>query len=286
MVDARSKTGTLFVVATPIGNLADMSYRAVDTLRGVSLIAAEDTRQTGKLCAHYGIDTPMAAYHEHNESQQTPRLVDRLKIGEDIALVSDAGSPLVSDPGYRLVSAARDAGVKVVPVPGPCAAIAALSAAGLACHRFHFEGFLPARSGARRNRLNEMRGETDTMVFYEAGRRLVDALGDMCELLGEQRRAALARELTKLHETIRRDTLAALTRWVAAHPEQLKGEHVVLVEGAEEGSPGEGERVLGLLLNELPLSRAADLAARISGEPRNRLYKRALARRDNGDETS
>lgn len=283
MGDARSKTGTLYVVATPIGNLSDMGQRAVSAMQAVALIAAEDTRQTGKLCAHYAIHTPMTPYHEHNEMQETPRLLSRLERGEDIALVSDAGSPLVSDPGFRLVSAARDAGVTVVPIPGPCAAIAALSAAGVACHRFHFEGFLPAKPGTRRNRLNDLRRIPDTLVFYESSHRIEAALNDMCGTLGETRRAALARELTKLHETIRRDTLGALTAWVATNPEQHKGEHVVLVEGAEESAVAEDERVLGLLCEELPLSQAAGLAARITGSSRNRLYKQALARQRHGD---
>lgn len=280
MGDARSKTGTLYVVATPIGNLSDMSGRAISTLQSVPLIAAEDTRQTGKLCAHYSIETPMAAYHEHNEVQQTPRLLDRLKKGEDIALVTDAGSPLVSDPGFRLVSAAQDAGVTVVPIPGPCAAIAALSAAGVACHRFCFEGFLPARSGARRNRLQALRRAPDTLVFYESVHRLEDALRDMRDVLGGGRRAALARELTKLHETIHRDSLQGLVEWIASNPGQRKGEHVILVEGAGETETDEGERVLDILRERLPLSQAAELAAGITGASRNRLYQLALEKRN------
>lgn len=286
MGDARSKTGTLYVVATPIGNLADMSQRAIATLRSAALIAAEDTRHTGKLCAHHDIVTPMTAYHEHNETRQTPLLLDRLRKGEDVALVSDAGSPLVSDPGFRLVSAAQDTGVKVVPIPGPCAAIAALSAAGLACHRFCFEGFLPAKPVARRSRLNELSRAPDTLVFYESAHRIEASLRDMQEILGAGRRAALARELTKLHETVRRDTLGALSAWVATEPEQRKGEHVVVVEGAGGVEAGEAERVLALLCRELPLSQSADLAARITGAPRNRLYKLALARRQAADEES
>ena len=279
MGDATGKTGTLYVVATPIGNISDMTQRAVATLRSVQLIAAEDTRQTGKLCAQYAIDTPMVAYHEHNEVRQTPVLLKRLLRGEDLALVTDAGSPLVSDPGFRLVSAAHDAHLKVTPVPGPCAAIAALSAAGLACHRFHFEGFLPAKTGARRGRLAELGGLPETLIFYESGHRIDDALGDMCQVLGRDRRAALARELTKLHETIRRDTLGALLEWVAADPQQRKGEHVILVEGAPASTDGEGARVLELLMQALPLSRAADLTAKITGSSRNRLYKLALEKR-------
>lgn len=279
MGDATGKAGVLYVVATPIGNISDMTRRAVVTLQSVQLIAAEDTRHSGKLCVHYSIDTPMVPYHEHNEVQQTPVLVKRLLEGEDLALVSDAGSPLVSDPGFRLVSAAREAGIKVVPVPGPCAAIAALSAAGLACHRFHFEGFLPSKPGTRRGRLAELSRLSETLIFYESVHRIEDAVEDMCKVLGGERRGALAREITKLHETIRRDTLDGLLKWVAGDPQQRKGEYVILVEGAPESDDAEGERVLTLLMKDLPVSRAADLAAKITGCPRNHLYKLALKSR-------
>lgn len=282
MGDTRSKAGALYVVATPIGNVSDMSRRAISTLQTVQVIAAEDTRHTGKLCAQFSINTPMVAYHEHNEVRQTPLLVNRLLEGDDVALVTDAGSPLVSDPGFRLVSAARDEHVRVVPIPGPCAAITALSAAGLACHRFHFEGFLPHKGGARRGRLRMLLGIPDTLIFYESVHRIEETLRDMCDVLGGERRAALARELTKLHETIRRDTLRDIAEWVASDAEQRRGEHVILVEGAGESDEGEGERVLELLIDELPLSRAADLAAKITGASRNRLYKLALEKRQRG----
>ncbi|MDZ7842981.1 MAG: 16S rRNA (cytidine(1402)-2'-O)-methyltransferase [Gammaproteobacteria bacterium] len=283
MGDAGGKTGTLYVVATPIGNLDDMTGRSVATLRSVQLIAAEDTRLTGRLCAHYAIDTPMVPYHEHNEVRQTAMLLDRLRAGEDVAVVSDAGTPLISDPGFRLVSAARDARLDVVPVPGPCAAVAALSAAGLASHRFHFEGFLPAKPGARRRRLEQLRETPETMIFYESVHRIQDTLADMCDVLGAERQAALARELTKLHETIRRDTLGGIVQWVAADPWQRKGEHVILVEGAAESDDGEGERVLDILCEQLPVSQAAELAAKITGAARNRLYRLALRKTRNGD---
>lgn len=283
MGETRSKTGTLYVVATPIGNLFDMSRRAVSTLESVQLIAAEDTRQTGKLCAQYSIAAPMTAYHEHNEVQQTPVLLRRLLAGDDIALVSDAGSPLVSDPGYRLVSGARDAGIVVVPIPGPCAAIAALTAAGLPCHRFFFEGFLPARPGARRSRLQKLRDMPATLIFYESGQRLQDTLRDMCDVLDAQRTAALARELTKMHETIRRDDLGALLEWVGADPVQRKGEHVILVEGGGEADEEDVDRVLEILMEELPVSQAVELAARITGGARNRLYKLALEQKKDVD---
>lgn len=282
MGDARSKTGTLYVVATPIGNLDDMSHRAVATLKAVQLIAAEDTRQTGKLCSHYSIDTPMVPYHEHNEVQQTPMLLGRLRTGSDVAVVSDAGTPLISDPGFRLVSAARDASLDVVPIPGSCAAVAALSAAGLASHRFFFEGFLPAKPGARRNRLEKLREMPETLIFYESVHRLQDTLRDMCEVFGAERQAVLARELTKLHETIRRDTLRGIAEWVAADPQQRKGEHVILVAGAGETGDGESERVLEILCEQLPVSQAAELAAKITGAARNRLYKLALEKKGDG----
>lgn len=279
MDESRSKTGTLYIVATPIGNLDDMSSRAVATLQSVQIIAAEDTRQSGKLCARYSIATPMVPYHEHNELQQTTMLLSRLRAGDDVAVVSDAGTPLINDPGYRLVCAARDASLAVVPIPGPCAAVAALSAAGLASHRFHFEGFLPAKSGARRSRLEKLRRMPETLIFYESVHRIQDSLDDMCEWLGGDRQAVLARELTKLHETIRRDTLQEITQWVASDPQQRKGEHVILVEGAAESEDGEGERVLEILCEQLPVSQAAALAAKITGAARNRLYGLALEKK-------
>lgn len=280
MPDARGKTGTLYVVATPIGNLDDMSRRAVETLQSVQLIAAEDTRQSGKLCARYAIATPMVSYHEHNELQQTSMLLERLRAGDDVAVVSDAGTPLINDPGFRLVAAARDESLAVVPIPGPCAAVAALSAAGLASHRFYFEGFLPARAGARKARLEKLGARPETLIFYESVHRLQDSLGDMCEVLGGERRAVLARELTKLHETIRRDALQELAQWVASDPQQRKGEHVILVEGAAESEDGEGERVLEILCEQLPVSQAAELAAKITGAARNRLYRLALQKKE------
>lgn len=280
MGDGRRKTGILYVVATPIGNLGDITHRAVATLAGVDLIAAEDTRHTGKLCAHYAIDTPLLAYHEHNEHQQSPVLRARLEAGDDIALVSDAGTPLVSDPGFRLVAAARAAGLTVVPIPGACAAIAALSAAGLASHRFFFEGFLAARSGARQNRLRQLRGRAETLIFYESVHRLQRSLADMCEVFGGERQALLARELTKLHETMLPGTLAGIAAQVAADPQQRRGEHVILVAGAAATEDPDAERVLAILAGQLPLSQAAELAAKITGASRNRLYRQALASYD------
>lgn len=272
--------GALYVVATPIGNLGDMPPRAVAVLRGVAVIAAEDTRHSAPLLRHFDIATPMSALHEHNERQQTEKLVARLRAGEAIALISDAGTPLLSDPGYHLVRAAHRAGLRVIPLPGACAAIAALSASGLPTDRFSFEGFLSAKAAARRARLSELRADTRTLIFYEAPHRIAAALDDMAEIFGAGREAVLARELTKLYETVHAAPLAELAEWVRADADQQKGEIVVLVRGAEprpsEALSEEVQRVLRLLLAALPLKQAVALAAEITGEKRNRLYERAV----------
>lgn len=275
--------GTLYVVATPIGNLEDISARALRVLREVQLIAAEDTRHSARLLQHFGITTPLAACHEHNEREQGSRLVQRLLAGDDLALISDAGTPLISDPGYHLVRNARAAGVRVVPVPGACALIAALSASGLASDRFVFEGFLPARSTGRRQRLQALVEEPRTLIFYEAPHRLLECLADLRELFGAERPAVLARELSKTFETIKGAPLGELHEWVAADSNQQRGECVLLVEGwhepqGEEALSAEALRVLDLLLAELPLKRAAALAAEITGVRKNLLYQQALER--------
>ncbi len=267
--------GTLFIVATPIGNLADMTPRALETLRQVSAICAEDTRRSGQLLAHFGIDRPLIALHEHNEDAVSQRLVERLAGGESLALVSDAGTPLVSDPGYRVVRAARAAGIKVSPVPGACAAIAALSVAGLPSDRFVFEGFLPAKASARRERLTALSGETRTLVFYESSHRISESLADMRVVFGADRPAVLARELTKLFETVIDGTLADLQARVDGDDNQRKGEFVVMVQGAADDAEAqvvEGRRVYALLNAHLPPSTAAKLAAEITGAPRKALY--------------
>lgn len=272
--------GVLYVVATPIGHLDDMTPRAVTVLREVDVIAAEDTRHSAPLLRHFDIATPMLALHEHNEREQGANLVARLQRGESAALISDAGTPLLSDPGYHLVRAAHQAGVRVVPVPGACAAIAALSVAGLPTDRFTFEGFLPAKSAARRTRLAALQTDPRTLIFYEAPHRIVETLVDMAELFGATREAVLARELTKLYETVRKSTLAELVAWVRADADQQKGEIVVAVRGAETQRDALSEdavRMLRVLLAELPLKRAVALAAEISGERRNRLYEYAVA---------
>lgn len=278
-----SVSGTLYVVATPIGNLEDIGARALRVLREVALIAAEDTRHSARLLQHFGIATPLVACHEHNERDQGGRLVGRLLAGEDLALISDAGTPLISDPGYHLVRNARAAGVRVVPVPGACALIAALSAAGLASDRFIFEGFLPARAAGRRQRLQALVEEPRTLIFYEAPHRLLESLEDMRVMFGDDRPAVLARELTKAFETIKGASLGELCAWVAADSNQQRGECVLLIEGwqapvGEEALSAEALRVLDLLLAELPLKRAAALAAEITGVRKNLLYQQALER--------
>lgn len=280
--------GALYVVATPIGNLGDMSPRAVEVLRGVSVIAAEDTRHSAPLLRHFAIATPMVALHEHNERQQAEKLIARLHAGEAIALISDAGTPLLSDPGYHLVRAAHQAGVRVIPVPGASALVAALSASGLPTDRFSFEGFLPAKPAARRERLIDVQADPRTLIFYEAPHRIVAALDDMAQIFGAGREAVLARELTKLYETLRAAPLGDLASWVRDDDDQQKGELVVLVRGAEprpsDAVSEETRRVLGVLLAELPLKQAVALAAEISGERRNRLYELAVSLREGENE--
>jgi 16S rRNA (cytidine1402-2'-O)-methyltransferase len=273
-------SGVLYVVATPIGNLQDISARALEVLQTVALIAAEDTRHSRKLLAHYGIGTPLLAVHEHNERDMTEKLLRRLAGGEDIALVSDAGTPLISDPGFYLVRAARREHLRVVPVPGPAALIAALSVAGLPSDRFMFEGFLPSRQAARRQRLQSLATATATLVFYESSHRICDSLRDMADCLGGARAATVARELTKTFETILHDTLDGLVERVGADADQQKGEFVVLVQGAPAREPSmideTAMQMLAVLLSELPLKQAAGLAARITGLSKNALYEQGL----------
>jgi 16S rRNA (cytidine1402-2'-O)-methyltransferase len=268
---------TLWIVATPIGNLEDLAPRAVAVLKQVAAIACEDTRHARVLMDRYGVATPLLAYHEHNERELAPKLVARLEAGESLALVSDAGTPLINDPGFRLVRAARERGVAVSTVPGACAAIAALSIAGLPCERFAFEGFLPAKAVARRERLAELAAEPRTLVFYESKHRIEESLSDLCATFGGERPAALARELTKLHETVLSGGLNDLLERVASDPEQRLGEFVLIVAGAGADTDAarrrEGERVYALLAKELPPGKAAKLAAAITGAKRNDLYR-------------
>ncbi len=278
---ANSPLGSLYVVATPIGNLDDISARALNILRSVALIAAEDTRHSARLMQHFGISTPLVACHEHNERDQGGRFLARLQAGEDVALISDAGTPLISDPGFHLVRQARATGIAVVPVPGACALIAALSAAGLPSDRFIFEGFLPAKAAGRRARLEQVKEESRTLIFYEAPHRILECLQDMQAVFGDERPALLARELTKTFETLKGMPLAELAAWVAADSNQQRGECVVLVAGwqapeGEDAISAEAMRVLNLLLAEMPLKRAAALAAEITGVRKNLLYQVAL----------
>jgi len=267
--------GTLYVVATPIGNLADLGARALQVLGAVAAICAEDTRHTRQLLAAHGLERPLIALHEHNEGELAWKLVERLRGGDDLALVSDAGTPLVSDPGYRLVREARAAGVPVSPVPGACAAIAALSVAGIPSDRFCFEGFLPAKASARRERLQALAREPRTLVFYESAHRIEEALADFVAIFGGEREAVLARELTKLFETVLGDTLAAIAQRVAADANQRKGEFVLVLRGcSDDGSAAllEGQRLYAKLKEQLSPSQAAKLAAELSGAPRKALY--------------
>lgn len=272
------------MVATPIGNLGDLSPRARETLAACALIAAEDTRHSAVLLRHFGITTPLVSLHEHNERERTPALIARIAAGGDLALISDAGTPAISDPGQALVQAAAAAGIEIVAVPGPCAAIAALSIAGLPTGAFAFEGFLPARGGARRRRLGELATEQRTLLFYEAPHRLREMIEDCAATLGRARRAAIARELTKVHEQILRGDLGELAARAAQEPSLARGELVVVIEGAAAAEPtdaaaAELDRVLRVLLAELPLAQAARLAARLAGARDNEAYRRALALR-------
>jgi 16S rRNA (cytidine1402-2'-O)-methyltransferase len=267
--------GTLYVVATPIGNLGDLTPRAREVLAGVSAIGAEDTRNTAVLLGQFGIGTPLVAVHDHNEGDIAAKLVARLQAGDSLALVSDAGTPLVSDPGYRLVRAVREAGLPVVPVPGACAAIAALSVAGIPSDRFCFEGFLPVKGGARRERLGELLSETRTLVFYESAHRIEESLADLVAVFGAEREATLGRELTKRFETLLGPTLGAIQQAVAADANQRKGEFVLVVRGSvdrEAAQLAEGKRLYAKLAAHLKPSQAAKLAAELSGAPRKALY--------------
>lgn len=277
--------GVLYVVATPIGHLGDLSSRALAVLGAVDLIAAEDTRHTRALLTHFGVQKPLVSLHEHNESRQLEMLLSRLREGAAVALVSDAGTPLISDPGYGLVNAALAAGIRLSPIPGPCAGIAALSVSGLPTDRFVFEGFLPPRAAARQSRLRQLAQETRTLVFYESPRRLLDAIADMALVLGGERSACVGRELTKRFETFYRGTLGQLQAEFAARPDALRGECVLMVTGASSanaesfGGSLEAECVLADLVGQLPASQVARLMDRWFGGGRAHWYARAVALR-------
>lgn len=264
----------LYIVATPIGHLDDITYRAVSVLKSVDKIAAEDTRHSARLLQTYGITTPCLSLHDHNETDQANVLIELILKGQTIALISDAGTPLISDPGYKLVVAAQAAGIEVIAIPGPCAFVAALSVAGLPTDRFCFEGFLPAKTQARLTVLQACARETGTLIFYESSHRIVDSLAAMQTVLGADRTVVIARELTKTFETILKGSLETVIATILKDPQQQKGEFVVLLAGAKLNTviTPEAERIFRLLLAELPLKQAAKLTADITGLKKNDLY--------------
>ena len=275
-------TGILYIVATPIGNLQDITQRALDTFAKVDLIAAEDTRHSGLLLSHYGIKKPFFALHDHNEQEKAHILVEKLKQGSHIALISDAGTPLISDPGFHLVRQCREAGIRVVPLPGACAAITALCASGIASDRFCFEGFLPAKSKARKDKLENIAEEDRTLIFYESTHRILDTLEDMQSVLGKERYIVLAREITKTWETITGNSIKNLREWLLEDTNRTKGEMVLIVEGKpksdnnDEISP-QAVKALELIAEELPLKKAAAIVAELYGYKKNALYQFGLA---------
>ncbi len=275
--EEQDKSGILYVVATPIGNLDDMTPRAITVLQSVDMILAEDTRHSGGLLKKFGITTSTKAYHDHNERKVAPDIIKRLQAGENMALISDAGTPLVSDPGYFLIHTAQQAGIKVIPIPGASALIAALSASGLPSDRFNFNGFLPAKQNARKKNLQELKTESATQIFYEAPHRLAACIKDLKEVFGTDRNACIARELTKVYETIRTASLEDLDQWLDREPGQCRGEIVIVVEGSREEKldDGEDQRVLDVLLEYLAPSQAVAAAVKITGGKKNQLYKMA-----------
>ncbi|MDN5512555.1 16S rRNA (cytidine(1402)-2'-O)-methyltransferase [Acinetobacter sp.] len=269
----------LFVVATPIGHLDDITYRAIDILKSVSIIAAEDTRTSAQLLKHFNITTPLTACHEHNESNKIDVLIQRLLNGENMALISDAGTPLISDPGFKLVRAAQQHNIRVVPVPGACAAIAALSSVGLPSDRFSFEGFLPSRQSQRLSQLEKLKDETQTLIFYEAPHRILESVKDMAQVFGADRPVGFAREITKTFETIKKMTLAELVQFIEADHNQQKGEIVLVIGGATEEKDLEQEKLdqlLNRLLQDLSVKAASQLAADLTGIKKKVAYQRAL----------
>lgn len=281
-----SGSGILYVVATPIGNLEDLSARAASTLSSVAVVAAEDTRHSGRLLSHLGIQTELISCHEHNEAKRIPELLQRLQAGEDVALISDAGTPLISDPGYRLVAEAAATGIRVCPVPGSSAVMAALSVAGLPTDEFLFAGFLPTTTKRRAEKLAELAGARSTLVLFESVHRISECLHALVEAFGPDRQAVAARELTKLHETIYRGTLAEVLQQVDSAAGATKGEYTLVISGAAEELPetAELDRVLEVMLGYLGVRQAADAAAKLLGVRKNKAYKRALQLREGSDE--
>ncbi|MDG1447923.1 MAG: 16S rRNA (cytidine(1402)-2'-O)-methyltransferase [Porticoccaceae bacterium] len=278
-----NQSGKLYIVATPIGHLGDMVPRAVETLQSVSVIACEDTRHSKKLLSHFSIDKPCIAYHDHTDKKSSYSILKRLRDGEDVALISDAGTPLISDPGYRLVSEARQQGYSVIPIPGASAVIAALSVSGLPTDKFKFMGFLPAKSTQRKTSLSAVKGNTETMVYYEAPHRITDTIADMLDIFGADRPAFMAREISKTFETYLQGSLAELLDLVRADSNQQRGEMVLVIGGAAtetETVSVDAEKILGLLLKELPLTKAASLTAKMTGGDKKQLYQLGLAIQD------
>lgn len=277
-----TQSGTLYIIGTPIGNLKDMSTRAIETLRSVHLIVAEDTRHSLPLLKHFSINIPLLSLHDHNETQRTAPLLKRLQQGESIALISDAGTPLISDPGYSLVHEVKKCNVRVVPIPGPCAAITALCAGGLPTDRFIFEGFLPKKLSLRKSRLMALQAEERTMVFYESPHRLENFLKEALAIFGRERLAVIARELTKLYETIKQDTLSVLANWIMQEKNNKRGEFVILIAGKkhekipEETAYNHLEQILKILLETLPLKQSVIIATKITGFKKNVVYNAAL----------
>ncbi len=274
-------TGILYIVATPIGNFGDMTQRAIDTLQHVDYIAAEDTRHSARLLNHFNITTPQIAYHDHSDEKRLQKIMQLLLEGQSIALISDAGTPLISDPGYQLVKLVREQSIQVIPIPGVCAMVTALSVAGLPSDRFIFEGFLPAKQNARRAYLESLSRESRTLIFYESTHRLLDSLQDMKNIFGDERKAVIARELTKTYETILDGALQDLVITVTEDLNQQRGEFVILVGGykkSDEFSSIDESviQTMKILLDELPIKQASAIAAKLTGLKKRDLYQWAL----------
>ncbi len=272
--------GELYLVATPIGDMTDIAPRALDILNTVDIVAVEDKRRSSRLFSHFGIKTPMISYHDHSEEKQVKKIIDELLCGKSVALISDAGTPLISDPGYKLVNAAKDKSIKVSPIPGPCALIAAISASGLPSDRFIFEGFLPPKSIARITKIQNISADSRTIIFYEAPHRILEALIDMIKVIGPSRKIVLARELTKTYETFISGTLKSVLEIIEKDLNQQKGEIVIVLAGADssekKAETQDSKRILSVLLEELPLKQAVSLGSKITGIQKNIFYKLAL----------